>query len=83
MTFLEAKAELKKMANGRFHDITYELREYSSGINEAKCEVYIDPRLSASGATWNEALTKMRFKLGDKPQADLTEAPGEEKEKEE
>ncbi len=83
MTFLEAKAELKKMANGRFHDITYELREYSSGRIEAKCELYIDPRTSTEGSTWDEALTKMQIKLGDEPWADLTEAPGEEKEKEE
>lgn len=81
MTFLEAKAELKEMAKGRFYSITYELREYSSGRLQAECELYIDPRISTVGSTWEEVVTNMRFKLGES-KIDLTEAPGEEKEKE-
>lgn len=77
MTFEEAKNELKKVANGKYHSIDYQLTEFESGKIESKCTVYINPRISASDLTWNEALAKLVKKLG-KDKIDLSEIPGEE-----
>lgn len=78
MTFLEAKDELKKLAKGKMHSITYELTEHASGAFENRCELYIDPRISSEGKTWKEALDKMRIKLGGCGEIDLSESPDEE-----
>jgi hypothetical protein len=79
MTFLEAKDELKKLAEGKFHSIEYKLTEYKSGRLENECELYIDPCISTSGLTWREALDKMKQTLGIKTEVDLSEIPGEER----
>lgn len=80
MTFMEAKNELKTLANGKYHNIGYELTEDRRGGLEAQCHLYIDPKISSHGKTWKEALKKMRIELGlDKSDIDLFEAPGEER----
>ncbi len=77
MTFNQARAELKKLAAGRYYSIRYELIEYSSGRLEADCWVYIDSRISASAPNWKEALTKLRRII--KPESvNLSEMPKEE-----
>jgi len=78
MTFKEAKDRLKSLANGRYHSLSYELTELRSGGLRAKCWVYIDPRISAEGSTWQEALIKMEMKLKGESQVDSSEAPDEE-----
>jgi len=83
MTFLEAKDELKRLAEGSYHSIRYELVEYASGAFENECYLYLDPRISVSARTWKTALDEMKIKLGLCKEIDLTEAPREEKEKEE
>jgi hypothetical protein len=83
MKFSEAKDELKKLAKGKMHSITYELIEYASGAFDTRCDLYIDSRISSSGTIWKDALDKIRIKLGGCGEVDLTEAPGEEKGKEE
>jgi len=84
MDFMAAKAELKKLANGKYHTIRYWLTEFASGKLEAECELYIDPQISSLGPTWEEALNKIKIKLGlGVKEIDLSEIPGEEKEKEE
>ena len=82
MTFLEAKSELKKLANRKYHSISYELTETSGGQLRSKCQLYIDPQISSSGATWEEALNKMKVNLGISAEIDLSEAPEEEKKEE-
>ena len=84
MTFNEAKSELKKLAEGKYHNISYELTEDRRGGLEAQCHLYIDPRISSHGKTWEDALKKMRVELGlEALEVDLSEAPGEEIRKEE
>ena len=79
MDFMTAKAELKKLANGKYHTVQYELVEFASGRLEAECELYVDSRILSSGPTWEEALNKMKVKLGlIESKVGLSEAPGEE-----
>jgi hypothetical protein len=81
---MTAKDELKKLANGKYHQIRYELTEYSSGMIEVNCCLYIDPKISSIGKTWKDALNKMKINLGlSELKIDPNEAPREEKEKEE
>jgi len=79
MNFITAKNKLKKLANGKYHSITYELNEYSNGKLETKCYLYIDPGISLKAPTWTEAFAKLEKYL---PIIDLTEAPTEEEKKE-
>jgi len=84
MTFLEAKAELKELAKGKHHYVEYGLTEYQSGRLEAKCWLYVDPHISSLGDTWEEAINKMKVKLGlIEKKVDLSEIPREEIKKEE
>ena len=55
-----AKGQLKKLADGEYHSLTYELSEYSSGRRESTCKVYIDRYDYATAPTWDDALQKMR-----------------------
>ena len=80
MRFLEAKDELKKLAGGKYHNIGYELTEDRTGGLRAECHLYIDPRISSHGKTWEDALNKMKIELGlDEFEIDLSEVPEEEK----
>jgi len=55
-----AKGQLKKLAAGQYHSLSYELTEYSSGEKEITCSVYIDGYGRKEASTWDEALQKMR-----------------------
>ena len=78
MKFKEAKDELKSLANGRYHSLSYELTEFTRGRLEAECSLYIDSRISVRGSTWQEAFIKMKIALGGESKVDSSEAPGEE-----
>lgn len=60
MKFIDAKNKLKKLASGKYHSIGYNLTEFADGGLDAKCSLYIDPRISVSATTWKEALGKMK-----------------------
>lgn len=78
MRFEEAKKELKKLANGKYHSLKYSLTEFSKGTIEATCDLYIDPGILVSAPTWAEALKLINRKLGEPGVVDLSEMPGEE-----
>ena len=78
MKFKEAKDELKSLAKGKYHSLSYELTEFISGRLEAECSLYIAPRIPVRGSTWQEAFIKMKIALGGESQVDSSEAPGEE-----
>lgn len=78
MTFNEAKGELKSLVGKRYHSLSYELTEFVSGRLEAECSLYVDPRISVRGSTWQEAFIKMKNALGGESQVDSSEAPEEE-----
>lgn len=75
MKFWEAKEELKRLANGRYHAIQYQLTEYRGGALEVECYLYLDPRISVTGSNWEDALSKMRLMLKPPQKVDLAEAP--------
>jgi hypothetical protein len=64
MNFSEAKDEMKKLAGGKYHSIKYELTEYASGVLEADCYLYLDPRICVSAPTWESAILMMKQELG-------------------
>ena len=63
MTFEEAKKILSDLADGKYHCIRYELVNYGNdgtGKVVAECSVYIHGYDWEKGATWREALDKMK-----------------------
>lgn len=65
MNFKEAKDKLKKLADGSFHSISYEIIEYSNGDIDSKCELYTDSvNKIFSGRTWEIAFNKLEYYLG-------------------
>lgn len=42
MTFKQAKRKLKRLAKGRYHALSVELKECSSGSKETQCGLYIE-----------------------------------------
>lgn len=60
MTFEEAKAALKEMAQGRYHSISFELTEYQDGRAKPMCSVYIENLgWTSDHATFEDALQEM------------------------
>ena len=55
MTFKEAKAKLKEIADGKYHSIQYELTEHEDGNLASECEIYIDKEGWYKDSTWEEA----------------------------
>jgi len=76
MTFLEAKEEVKQLANGRFHAVVYELSEHQDGTLEQTCSVYVDGQNWQVYHTWEEAISMMRKALGIS-NYDFADQPGE------
>lgn len=71
MTFKQAKKKLKKIANGKYHSITYELTEHHTGDMAAKCTLYIDGYgVFHNGKTWELAFSSL-----ETTEPDLKEAP--------
>ncbi len=63
MSFRQAKKELEKLANGRFHRIQYEITETQYGNLIQKCEVYVDGLTLYNGETWRIALDKLKIAI--------------------
>ena len=59
MKFDEAKAKLAEIADGKYHSLSYELNEYSSGELKVVCQVYIADLDYCKASTWQEALDKL------------------------
>ena len=78
MTFEQARDKLKRLANGRYYCIQYGLVEFASGGVEAKCHLYIDPRISINAPNWTNALAQIEMKLNLQLKVDPSEFPGEE-----
>lgn len=61
MNFITAKKKLKRLAKGRFHTLSYEIRDYGKLIYsteklEVICSVYVDGYTHYTGRTWKIAL---------------------------
>jgi hypothetical protein len=73
MTFKQAAAKLKKIANGKYHSLRFELTTYKEstqavcGIGQTKCDVYIEDLAWYSGATWAEAFEALDTAMNPKP----------------
>jgi len=80
MTFEDARAELKKIAGGRYRSLRYTLTEDEDGILRTDCMCYVDGICYLTGSTWREALDKMNVSLNPLPVKRLTadEAPVDE-----
>ena len=65
MTFAQAKKQLAKLANGKYHVIKFELTEYQKdcqdvcGRGVANCSLYIDGHQHHKGKTWEEAFMSL------------------------
>jgi hypothetical protein len=63
MTFQEAKAKLKEIADGKYHAIEYKLTEYAAvcggGDQKPECTVYINGLEHHRGLTWEEAFVSL------------------------
>ena len=58
-----AKGQLKKLADGEYHSLTYELTQYQNQEIHIACRVYINNYGSIVSPTWDDALQKMRDRL--------------------
>lgn len=74
MTFEQAEIRLKKLADGKYYSLSYDLSTSADGKKEARCWVYVDPRKSGRGATWKEAFSHLELML-DTKNPDLNEMP--------
>jgi hypothetical protein len=75
MTFHEAEKELKKLARGNYHTITYRLVTHIDGTQEAECSIYIEKEEIISKPTWKQALAKMKENICPIRFIDNHEAP--------
>jgi hypothetical protein len=55
MTFQEAKDKVKELANGKYHGLSIELNEFSSGEQRVECSIYITDESWYKGPTWEDA----------------------------
>ena len=60
MTFKQAKNELEKIADGKYHTLRYEITETQFGNLIQCCEVYIEGLTWYNGETWGIALDKLK-----------------------
>ena len=59
----QAKGQLKKLAQGKYHNLMYELTDYHNGDITIACRVYIHGYEYRVAPTWDEALQKMREQI--------------------
>ena len=59
MTFKKAKKKLRKIADGRYHTIKYELVEHCDGREVAECSLYIDGGVYHKAKTWDLAFSSL------------------------
>ena len=67
MTFKQAYKKLKKIAEGRYFSIRYELTTHTNGSMEQVCVVYVDPSLRGDGPTWADAFEALKDEMNGKP----------------
>ena len=65
----KAKVRLKKLAEGRYHHLAYEVTEYSNGMLAINCNVYIEDYGFFSADTWDRAIEKLKKWMEVKPNA--------------
>jgi hypothetical protein len=63
MTFKDAHAKLKAIAEGRYCSIRYELTTLNDGSLESCCSIYIDGMKWHSGKTWDEVFHSLNMKI--------------------
>lgn len=64
MTFKEAKDELKKIAEGEYHSLTYELTEFRPDELETHIRAYVHGYSSGEGTTFRAALNDLKRQMG-------------------
>ena len=74
MTFASAKKKLKKIADGKYHQISYESVEYHTGKMRNECIIYVDDCGSHSGPTWDDAFRQLDIEMNP-PKVDVSEQP--------
>ena len=67
MNFLQAKRELKKLAKGKYHPLSYTITEYSDGALSQECQTYIDGYDFSTADHWIDAIKLMQQKTNPKP----------------
>lgn len=67
MKFSEAKDKLKELAKGKYHSLTFDFSEYSSGKIESQCRLYISEHGSKEGSTWEEAFAALEKEINGAP----------------
>jgi hypothetical protein len=64
--FQEAKDQLKKLAKGKYHTVSYELIELQDGSQETYCCMYINDKEKGrigDGKTFSDAYNKLKKRL--------------------
>lgn len=83
MTFNEARAELKEIAQGEYRSMYYEVCDHGHGDpdgTEVRCRVYVHPNISSGTfRTWRGALDDLKeiMNPSHKGGVDIEEAPDE------
>jgi hypothetical protein len=82
MTFENAKKELKKIAEKKYHCIQYTLMVYGDREKKSECGVYVEGYNWHHGDCWKEAFEALQAEItGEnniKESINLEEQPGEE-----
>jgi hypothetical protein len=55
MTFQQAKDKVKRLAEGKYHGISFELNEFSTGEQRIECSIYIADETWYKGSSWEGA----------------------------
>lgn len=64
MNFLEARAKLKELSKGEYRSMSYEITESLADNHiEISCRVYVNPGISCTAPTWEEALYDIACQL--------------------
>jgi len=58
--FKTALKNLKRIANGRYFSMQYELTTYTDGKKSVQCMVYIDGYKWYTGLTWSDAIRDLK-----------------------
>ncbi len=83
MTFKDALERLKKLSDGKYHAMKFEIAEYGHGEGgRTECGLYIEGYNWYEGRTWGEAFDKLEVGMGQKerfteelPEVSDTEIP--------
>jgi len=57
------KGQLKKLAKGKYHSLSYEITEFHTGDSVEVCTVYINRYSHSTGYTWDDALEGMKKQI--------------------